>query len=100
MKKTRKNVVKKRKKTKSSDNSKVKNATPLTYNGIKFRSKLEVYCYKQLKNSNINAEYEPITYTILEGFNFNDKKVQGIKYTPDFVGEDFIIECKGWMNDA
>ena len=29
-----------------------------------------------------------------------DKTILPITYTPDFVGEDFIIECKGNMNDA
>lgn len=96
MKKSGKN----KKKSTSSKNTKVKNATPLTYDGIKFRSKLEVYCHKKLKENNIKAEYEPITFTILDGFRFNGNTVQGIKYTPDFVGDDFIIECKGWMNDA
>jgi len=101
MKKTRRKVDKKsKKKSTSSENSKIKNATPLTYDGIKFRSKLEVYCYKELKKHKIYANYEPVTYTILDSFYFNNKKVQGITYTPDFVGEDFIIECKGWMNDA
>ncbi len=98
--KARRKTVKSKKKSVSSENSKVKNATPLTYDSIKFRSKLEVYCYKELKKYNINANYEPITYTVLDSFIFENKKVQGIKYTPDFVGEDFIIECKGWMNDA
>ena len=25
----------------------------------------------------------------------DSKKILGIKYTPDFVGRDYIIECKG-----
>lgn len=95
-----KNVGKKKSKTSSGKNVKVKNATPLTYDGIKFRSKLEVYCHKQLKKHKIKADYEAFTYPILDKFKFNDKTVRGITYTPDFVGEDFIIECKGWMNDS
>lgn len=38
--------------------SKVKNATPNIYDGIKFRSKLETYTYKKLKEANIEAGYE------------------------------------------
>ena len=29
-----------------------------------------------------------------------NKKVLSIKYTPDFEGKDFIIECKGRPNDT
>ena len=32
--------------------------------------------------------------------NRGNKKVLGIKYTPDFEGKDFIIECKGRPNDT
>jgi hypothetical protein len=28
------------------------------------------------------------------------KKILPIKYTPDFVGKDFIIECKGRANES
>jgi hypothetical protein len=28
------------------------------------------------------------------------KKILSIKYTPDFVGKDFIIECKGRANES
>jgi len=28
------------------------------------------------------------------------KKVLGIKYTPDFTGKDYIIECKGRANES
>ncbi|HSH51275.1 MAG TPA: DUF1064 domain-containing protein, partial [Bacteroidales bacterium] len=67
---------------------------------IKFRSKLEVYCYKQLKKHNINIEYESITFTILESFKYKNKTIRKMTYTPDFIGDNFIIECKGYMNDA
>ena len=30
------------------------------------------------------------------------RKVNGITYTPDFIGKDekWIIECKGWANES
>ena len=28
------------------------------------------------------------------------KKILNIKYTPDFIGKDFIIECKGRANES
>lgn len=81
-------------------NKKVKNAAPLTYEGINFKSKLEVYCYNKLKENNIKAEYEAHRYTLLKAFEFNGEKVRAMTYTPDFVGDGFVIECKGQMNDA
>ena len=81
-------------------NSKVRNATPNEYDGIKFRSKLETYTYKKLKEANINAEYEKHKYELLPAFVFHGEKVRAITYLPDFVGKNFIIECKGLMGDS
>ena len=86
--------------TNRSVNKKVKNATPLKFNGIQFRSKLEVYCYKVLNDFSIPAEYEETKFQILEPFIYNEEKIRGMYFTPDFVGDDFVIECKGFMNDA
>lgn len=85
---------------KTAVNKKVRNATPCDYEGIDFKSKLEVYCYKKLRDNNIKAEYEAHRYTLLKPFEFNGEKVRAMTYTPDFVGEGFVIECKGQMNDA
>ena len=79
---------------------KVKNATPNEYDGIKFRSKLETYTYKKLKEANIYSEYEQHRYELLPAFTFQGNKVRAITYLPDFVGENFIIECKGFPNEA
>ena len=87
-----------RKRTKKE--GKVKNATPTQYDGIKFRSKLEVYTYKKLKEANIYAEYEQYRYMLLPSFIFENKTVRAITYLPDFVGSNFIIECKGFPNEA
>lgn len=94
-------------------------STKVVVDGIQFNSKLEAHMYGLLKKYHIKAEYEPITYTLSEGFNFDrscyettetgkgknvfidrgHNKVQSTKYTPDFVGDDFIIEVKGRAND-
>lgn len=79
---------------------KVKNATPNEYEGIKFRSKLETYTYKKLKEANIPALYESEHFEILPKFEYNGEKVRAMTYLPDFVGKDFIIECKGLMGDS
>ena len=90
----------------------------VTIDGIKFASGLEAYMYKALKKAKIKADYEKRTFEVFSGFYFpenayerqangkgsminrGDKKILGIKYTPDFEGKDFIIECKGRPNDT
>ena len=89
-----------------------------TYDGIKFASGLEKYMYMALKRAKIKAKYEGETYIVQEGFEFKNKsyerqsngkgelvnrgskKVLPIKYTPDFVSDSFIIECKGRANET
>ena len=85
---------------KKNQNKKIKNATPIEADGIKFRSKLELYTYKKLKEANIMTEYEQHRYELLPAFVFHGKKVRAMTYLPDFVGKGFIIECKGFSNDA
>ena len=90
----------------------------VTYDGIDFKSGLEKYMYIALKEANIKAEYESKTYILQEGFFFGnkayerqsngkgdlvnrgEKKILPIKYTPDFIGENFIIETKGRANES
>ena len=90
-------MIKRKKQTK---NKKVRNATAKVVDGINFKSKLEVYCYEQLKQNNIQAEYESHKFEILPSFEYDGKKIRKMTYTPDFVGKDFVIECKGNPNDA
>ena len=85
---------------KRSQNKKIKNATPIEADGIKFRSKLELYTYKKLKEANIVTEYEQHKYELLPAFIFHGKKIRAITYLPDFVGKGFVIECKGYANDS
>lgn len=82
--------------------NKVRNATPLIYDGIQFRSKLEAFTYKALKDADISAEYEPTHYILVPKFEYNGEKVRPMTYLPDFVNEErqFIIECKGILGDA
>ena len=88
------------KKSKAKKQGLVKNATPNEYDGIKFKSKLETYTYKKLKEANIYAEYEKHRYQLLPSFSFKNEKIRAITYLPDFVGKNFIIECKGYPNMA
>ena len=90
----------------------------VTYAGIKFASGLEKYMYQALKSFKIHAVYEGATFVLQEDFIFDidsyerqangkgnminrgQKKIQNIKYTPDFVSDSFIIECKGRANET
>ena len=93
-------------------------AKKVTFDGIQFASGLEKYMYVALKKAKIKSKYEGQTYIIQEGFEFNNKsyerqangkgemvnrgskKILPIKYTPDFVSDSFIIECKGRANES
>jgi len=90
----------------------------ITIDGIQFASGLEAYMYKALKKAKIKVNYEKRTFEVFPGFYFPEdsherqangkgdmvnrghKKILGIKYTPDFEGKNFIIECKGRPNDT
>ena len=87
-------------KSKKKSQGKVRNATPNIYDGIKFRSKLETYTYKKLKEAGIDAEYESTHFELIPKFEYNGKKVRAMTYLPDFVGKNFIIECKGLVTDS
>lgn len=71
-----------------------------------------------LDEAGIPFKYEGKTYNVVDGFQFDfdcyerqsngkgdminrgRKKIQPIKYTPDFTGEGFIIETKGYANET
>ena len=90
----------------------------VTFDGINFASGLEKYMYIALKKAKIKAKYEGQTYILQEAFDFKvdsferqangkgemvnrgQKKIQSIKYTPDFISHSFIIECKGRANES
>lgn len=93
-------------------------AKKVSYDGINFASGLERYTYMALKKEKLFEYYEGEVFQLIEGFNFTNesyekqangkgdytnrgsKKVLGIKYTPDFTGKDYIIECKGRANES
>lgn len=87
-------------KSKKKSQGKVRNATPNIYDGIKFRSKLETYTYKKLREAGIDAEYESTHFELIPKFEYNGEKVRAMTYLPDFVGKNFIIECKGLVTDS
>ncbi len=81
-------------------NKKVKNATPIKVDGVQYRSKLEAYCAHQLKENGVDAVYEEKVYTLIPKFEYNGTKIRACTYTPDFTGDGFIIDVKGWGTDT
>lgn len=93
-------------------------ARQVVHDGIKFASGLERHMYIALKKAKIKALYEGETFTLVDGFMFDsssyerqsngkgdmidrgNKNILPIKYTPDFIGDGFIIECKGRANES
>jgi len=93
-------------------------AKKVSFDGITFASGLEKYMYQALKKNKIQAIYEGKTFVLQDGFMFDNesyerqsngkgdmvnrgsKKILNIKYTPDFVSDSFIIECKGRANES
>ena len=90
----------------------------ITYDGINFASGLERYMYMALRKAKITSLYEGQTFELSEAFDFpfesyercgngkgeyknrGSKKILNIKYTPDFEGDNFIIETKGRANES
>jgi len=99
-------------------NRKIANASPKEYNGIQFKSRLEVLVFKTLAEAGFSPKYESEKIIIFEGFSpktfFFTKsrtgelkedfsKIISITYTPDIVfefgGTKIYIEVKGFEND-
>ena len=105
------------------ENKKVKGAREHWYEGIKFKSQIEVDAYKAFVAAGFNPEYEKHTYVLQKSklfptqhyapfkdrklhklvWGLNKYKIISLKYTPDFVfyiGEKLIVvEVKGYAND-
>ena len=78
-------------------NKKVINATEVTINGVKYRSKLEARCAQILKETNISFEYEPLKIEYIPTFEYYGEKYRAAFYTPDFlVDNKYILEIKGF----
>ena len=93
-------------------------AKKIVYDGVTFASGLEKYMYIALLKAKIDFDYEGETFELVPSFVFTNecferqsngkgdfvnrgnKKVLNLKYTPDFIGIDFIIETKGRANDS
>ena len=82
-------------------NKKVINATEVTINGVKYRSKLEARCAQILKGNNISFEYEPLKIEYIPKFEYYGEKYRAAFYTPDFIIDNkYILEIKGFPNEV
>lgn len=106
-------------------NKKIKNATPVEFESLHFKSTIERTIYNTLIQLGINPKYEGITYTLSPSIRpsclpyYTRRKVRethtsellldmspisSITYTPDFTftlnGIFVIIEVKGFVNDT
>ena len=107
------------------ENKKIKNATPVNFNDIHFKSTIERTIYKALIQQGITPVYEGSTFILSSHLRptkipyYTRRKVKGdfktqlcldmspispITYTPDFTfmlnGIFVIIEVKGFVNDT
>ena len=87
-----------------------------SHEGIEFKSRLELYCYKELVKHGLAFTYEKKSYSLIEGFKpklrvwsfsrgaFKERQtpVRPITYTPDFVcdGDSWVIETKGYRSEG
>lgn len=96
----------------------ISKAKKYTYKGVDYKSGLEMYMAKVLTDHKIPFEYESVKYDLQPKFKFDnkcyerlangkgefinrgEKIVLPITYTPDFIGEGFIIETKGYANES
>lgn len=105
------------------ENKKIKNATPINFQDLKFKSTIEKTIYLALIQEGIVPLYEGFTYTLSDSIRpgitpyYTRRKVNGknvlalemsplssVTYTPDFTflynGIFVIIEVKGFVNDT
>ncbi|WZE63578.1 endonuclease [Maribacter phage Panino] len=88
------------------------------FKGVDYKSGLEKNMAIFLDAAGISFKYEPKVFKVMDSFYFplksyerqangkgdmvnrGEKKILGISYTPDFIGDGFIIETKGYSNET
>ena len=72
-------------------NKKVRNATATTFNGIKFKSKLEKFTYQCLRVAGIPFQYEEVRFTIIDKFIYPGESIEKKK---NLIFSDIFFETK------
>lgn len=75
----------------------------LEVDGVKFDSKLEMYCYDLLTKLKFEFEFQK-KIILIDGFRYNKKAIRPITLTVDFVVKhndiDYYIDIKGFATDV
>ena len=82
-------------------NKKVINAINCVFNGIRFKSKLEMYFYKICVEHKIKVTLQP-KFLLQPKYEYLDLKIREITHSPDFFLEDYntLVETKGFKTDS
>lgn len=71
--------------------------------GVKFDSKLEMYCYDLLTKLKFDFEFQK-KIILIDSFKYNKKAIRPITLTVDFVVKhndiDYYIDIKGFATDV
>ena len=71
--------------------------------GLKFDSKLELYCYNLFKDNGFDFEFQK-TITLINKFKYNSESIRAITMIVDFVihhmGIDLYIDSKGFPTEV
>ena len=75
----------------------------LEVDGVKFDSKLELFCHDLLTKMNFEFEFQK-KIILIDGFRYNKKAIRPITLTVDFVVKhndiDYYIDIKGFATDV
>jgi hypothetical protein len=71
--------------------------------GVKFDSKLELFCHQQLKSLGLEFDFQR-TVLLQEGFRFRGKAIRPITMIVDFIlhydGQEIYIDTKGFATET
>jgi len=77
-------------------NKKVRNATKVEQDGVKFDSRLELYFYNALKAAGIAFEFQK-EFLLQDKFRYGTQAIRPLKIIIDFVLPNYLIDTKGWQ---
>ena len=83
------------------ENRKILNAVKVEQNGIRFDSRLELYCYNALKAAGIDFEFQKV-FELQEKFKYGTESIRAITSRVDFwiPSKTLIVDTKGYANDV
>lgn len=77
--------------------------TKIVVDGVKFDSKLEMYCYDLLTQNKFDFEFQK-KIILIDSFRYNKVAIRPITLTVDFVVKnnyiDYYIDIKGFATDV